>query len=71
MRPATKKREKGRCLGCGAPFFIRRSFANRNAKIRYCDNCKSTQPHTKYGGKAGRPKRISKFSKSGEGGFVD
>ncbi len=70
MNPPSKEREKGRCLECGAPFVIERSFTNRNAKIRYCNDCKAVARREQYDDKqgqgGGKPKRISKFSKSGK-----
>lgn len=38
--PTNGVREELTCLECGQPFNIWRTAKNRNAKIRYCDECR-------------------------------
>lgn len=65
----SKTNKVARCLNCRATFVIMRDFKNRNAVIRYCDQCKKAEGASDYRPNrhnSGLPRKISKFSKSGK-----
>ena len=60
------QRTTHQCRNCPHQFTVLRSFANRNAVIRYCFECKRARDRDlRPSDRSGAASRISKFSTSG------